>query len=381
MTPFSLRTPDRILFGRDARLQAADAIADFGRKVALVRGGAVPWVDTLRQDLTDAGAEVLELRSAGEPSLPQLDAALARARPFEPDVVVAVGGGATVDLGKAIAGLIRSPLPPIAHFEVVGAGHPIDGPVCPFVAIPTTSGTGAEATKNAVITVPERAIKVSLRDDRMLAALALVDPALTDGCPKALTLASGLDAVTQLIEPYVSCRANPVTDSLCRDMIPQALAALARLMQTEDPDARDTLSRASLLSGIVLANSGLGIVHGLAGVIGGRTGAPHGALCGRLLPASLTVNHAALRDAGQSTARIDEVWGWIGEALGQDRANRREALESFLAANGLTTLEAMGCTAADHAAIAAQAAKASSTKANPVVLTEAQIAGILAQTP
>ena len=376
MVPFGIILPGKTLFGRGCRTETARQVAALGQRVLLVRGRSVAWVDELTAELRSHGLTVCELFSAGEPTLDQLRDARVQARQGRPDCVLAVGGGATIDLGKAIAALVRSESDPAAHLEVIGEGKPIEPDPLPFVAVPTTSGTGAEATRNAVIAVPERAIKVSLRDNRMMPCLAVVDPALTDRAPKHLTLATGLDAITQLIESYLSVRANPVTDALCQNALPGAIAALARLMEAEDPKARDALSRASYLSGIALANAGLGIVHGLAGVIGGHGGA-HGAICGRLLPAALTINAQAVRERGLDDARLVQVDDWLTKVLGEVSGTGPLVLRRFVDHHGLPPLEALGCPRADHRHLARLAMTASSTKTNPVTLTEDEIVSIL----
>ena len=376
MTPFGLILPERTLFGRGCRNEAAQRVAGLGQRVLLVRGRSVGWVDDLAAVLRSYGLAAIELFSGGEPTLDQLRDLLEQARRFRPDCVLAVGGGATIDLGKAIAALARSERDPLVHFEVIGEGKPITPDPLPFIAMPTTSGTGAEATKNAVIAVPEQAIKVSLRDDRMIPDLAIVDPGLTDGAPKQVTLATGLDAITQLIESYLSRRANPVTDALCRGALPGAIAALACLMETEDADARDSLSRASYVSGIALANVGLGVVHGLAAVIGGRGGA-HGAVCGRLLPAALTVNERVAREKDLDNARFRQIDSWLTESLGGASGTGPQSLRRFVDQHGLSTLEALGCSQEKHYELARLAMNASSTRTNPVTLNEHEIAEIL----
>lgn len=379
MAPFSLILPGKTLFGRGCRSETVPQVAAMGQRVLLVRGRSVGWVDGLAAGLRSDGLAAIDLFSGGEPTLDQIRDSLEQARRFHPDCVLAVGGGATIDLGKALAALVRSESDPAVHLEVIGEGRPIGPDPLPFVAIPTTSGTGAEATKNAVIALPEQAIKVSLRDDRMMPDLAFVDPALTDGAPKHLTLATGLDAITQLIESYLSRRANPVTDALCQGALPGAIAALARLMEVEDADARDTLSRASYLSGIALANVGLGVVHGLAAVIGGRGGA-HGAICGRLLPAALTVNARVVRDKGLDDARFRQIENWLTEALCGATGTGLETLRRFVDDHGLSTLEALGCPQEDYLEMAGRAMKASSTKTNPVSLNKHEVAEILHKT-
>jgi hypothetical protein len=258
---------------------------------------------------------------------------------------------------------------------VVGKGLPLAAPPLPFIAIPTTAGTGAEVTKNAVIGLPDHARKVSLRDDRMLARLAIVDPALTDRCPRAVTLASGLDAVTQVIEPYVSVRATPFTDALARPAIGLGLGALLRLMQAEDPRARDELAWTSLCGGLALANGGLGAVHGLAGPIGGMTGAPHGAICGALLAPVLAANGA--RATGIAAERLAEVRGMIARVFRVAPGAAFETLARWVRDQGLPGLVALGLSPEARAVAAEAALGSSSMKGNPVALGPRELIGIM----
>ncbi|SDF41236.1 iron-containing alcohol dehydrogenase [Limimaricola pyoseonensis] len=376
MTGFDFLTVGRIAFGRGRAAEAAAAVRAHGGRVVLVRGGSVAFADRLAEDLRAGGAEVVEIRAKGEPTLPQLEAAVAQAREAGAEVVVAVGGGSVLDLGKAVAALVPAPRGALAHLEVVGEGRPLEAPPLPFIALPSTAGTGAEVTKNAVIALPDHGRKVSLRDDRMLADLAIVDPALTDDAPRAVTLASGLDAVTQVIEPYLSRRANPLTDAICRAAIPRGLQALARLMQGEDPAARGDLAFTSLAGGLALANAGLGAVHGFAGVLGGRTGAAHGALCGRLLPEVLRANRAAAGRAGADLSRYDEVEGWLRAALG-GAGDAPDLLAARIDGWGLPRLGAMGVTADAIPELAAESRTSSSMKGNPHDLDDATLCAIL----
>lgn len=376
MTAFSLTAPDRTIFGRDSRTAATAEIARFGARMMLVRGRSVAWVDDLIGELGNIGCHVITVHSEGEPTLDHVRNAVAIARGHRPDCIVSIGGGAAIDLGKAVAGLCVSDGDAAAYLEL-GQTAPLHlNEPLPFVAIPTTAGTGAEATRNAVIGVPERQVKISLRDPRLVPELALVDPALTDCTPKALTLASGLDAITQLIESYLCNRANPITDALCRSSIPTAISALFRLMQGEDRQARDDMARASYLSGLALANSGLGIVHGLASVIGGR-GAAHGAICGRLLASGLAVNVEALQRRSADVARFREVDEWLATGLGVPGESGNLALQHFVNANGLPTLNDLGVLNEETDKIAGLAASASSTKANPVELDHEEIGDLL----
>ena len=377
-TPYGFSGPVRTLFGRGSRAEAARLIAEMGSRVLVVRGRAVCWAETLARELREAGVSVEVLYSTGEPTLEGLRAALEEARAAGPDCVVAIGGGAVVDFGKALAGLIPGEGDPADYLEI-GAGDPRPFPdPLPFVAVPTTSGTGAEATKNAVIGVPEQQMKISLRDPRLMPTLALVDPALTDGTPKAVTLACGLDALTQLIESYLTRKANPVTDALCRGTIPDTVAALAQVMTAENAGARDAMARASHLSGLALANSGLGVVHGLAAVLGTEGGA-HGAICGRLLPAALEVNAEAAQAAGQPTERFAEVREWLATGLGGAADDALTTLRAFIDRHGLPSLSELGCPVEAEQAVAERALGASSTKGNPVTLDVERIGEILSR--
>lgn len=375
MTPFGIAAPGRILFGRGEAAKAVGLIVAYGRRGVVVHGAQAARAAWLIDALRGAGADVLALSCPGEPTLAILETALTAARGHGAQWVVGLGGGAALDLGKAVAGLAPGTTLPMDHLEVVGRGLPLSAPPLPFIAIPTTSGTGAEVTKNAVIGIPEHGRKVSLRDDRMLARLAIVDPALTDGSPRAVTLASGLDAITQVIEPYVCTRANPFTDALALPAIQLGINALIRLMHFEDAQARDDMAWVSLCGGLALANAGLGAVHGLAGVIGGRVPSPHGAICGVLLGPVLAVNRA--RATGAAQARLEQVCGIVAAALGVTPQSAPTALARWATAAGLPTLAALGLDPADHADVAAAAIASSSMKANPAALSVADLIEVL----
>lgn len=372
MTPFGITAPGRILFGRGEAAKAPVLIRSFGARGLIVHGANPARAAWLVEAL---GPGTLPLACNGEPTLADLEAALQVARDHRPDWVVSIGGGAAIDLGKALAGLIPATGGPMDHLELVGKGLPLQADPLPFIAIPTTAGTGAEVTKNAVIGVPDLGRKVSLRDDRMVARLAIIDSALTDGCPKPVTLASGLDAVTQVIEPFVSIKATPYTDALARPAIRTGLLALMALMQGEDIEARDRMAWVSLCGGLALANAGLGAVHGFAGVIGGMTGAAHGAVCGALLGPVLVANRNAT--TGAARKRLDEVCAILAEVLGSTDAEAPAALQAWTWAEGLQGLAALGVREDQHAGIVAAAKEASSMKGNPVPLTEEALRNVL----
>ena len=378
---FSFMTATEILFGRGQAGQAVTKIAALGPRVLLVHGRDASRADWLSDALDDAGTAVARFAVPGEPDMDLIAAGLNAARNHGAAAVVALGGGAVIDAGKAIAALVPATRPILDHLEVVGRGLPLDAAPLPFAALPTTAGTGAEVTRNAVIGVPEHRRKVSLRDARMLPRLAVVDPALTDVCPRAVTLASGLDALTQVIEPFTSTRANAMTDALCRDAIPQALPALLRLMKGEDSAARDTMAWVSLCGGLALANAGLGAVHGLAGPLGGLTGAAHGAICGALLPPVLRANRRAVSDPALAR-RLDQVGHWIGDAFGQPYAtldNACNLLADWSRQAGLKRLADLGIGTDARSGAAEAAATSSSMKANPALLTTKTLRAIMAE--
>ncbi|MEP2641467.1 iron-containing alcohol dehydrogenase [Roseobacter sp.] len=358
---FDFLTAGRIVFGRGKADVVASAVRAMGQRVLLVRGRSVSWVDTLAATL---GAQTTTVICQGEPTIDMVDDAVRVARAAGCDVVLAVGGGSVIDLGKAVAALVPGATNIMDHLESVGRAQPLGADPLPFVAVPTTSGTGAEVTKNAVIAVPAAGRKVSLRDNRMLPNLAVIDPALTDNAPRGQTLASGLDALTQVVEPYLSGRANPLTDALCRAAIPQGARALSQLAQAETQGARDDMAFVSLMGGLALANAGLGAVHGLAGVMGGRLGAPHGLICGRLLGPVLAANATALPD----NTRFEEVAQWLGAGFDMDPSSVFETLPHHLDKWGVARLGQWVTPQVDLMQIAQEAASASSMQANPCVL-------------
>lgn len=377
MITFAFQTPPRILFGRGEAAKAPSLIRAFGHRGIVVHGATPLRAAWLVDALGDAGCSVTPICCAQEPTLAMLEAALAKVRGLSAQWVVAIGGGAVLDFGRALAGLITAPAPAMDYLEIVGRGLVLPEPSVPFIALPTTAGTGAEASKNAVIGLPEHGRKVSLRHDGLLARLVIVDPALTDGCPRAITLASGMDAICQVVESFVSSRATPFTDALTRPAIGAGLTALERLMQGENPDARDQMAWVSLSSGMALANGGLGAVHGLAGPIGGVCGAAHGAVCGALLAPVLALNRS--RATGPAAARLDEVCQIIGAALGCTPQDAPRRLEAWGKTAGLLSLRDLGLDPALHDQVAEAALTSSSMKGNPVALTKADALKLLDQ--
>jgi len=273
-------------------------------------------------------------------------------------------------------------MPPTDYLEVIGRGRPLQNPAAACIAIPTTAGTGAEVTRNAVLASPEHGVKVSMRSPHMLPRLAVVDPELTRSLPPEVTAATGMDALTQCLEAYVSRKANPLTDSLSREGLNRCARSLrTACRQGGNLKARTDMALASLFSGLALANGGLGAVHGIAGPLGGQLDAPHGALCGRLLPPVFAANVQRLQSESNpaASARFDAV---ARSLTGDPAATAADAvlwLEVLRRELKIPPLSAYGLSSADLPTVAAKALKASSMQGNPVPLDKDAIITILEQ--
>lgn len=376
LQPFSLQLPSSIQFGRGTANSAIAWIEQHCRNVLIIHGASSRRSAWLMEQLAkQRDIDFCQFACPREPDVPLVEAAVALGRDAGVDAIVGIGGGAVIDLAKAVAGFIPAAGKTLDYLEVVGKGEALDAEPLPWLAIPTTAGTGAEVTANAVIGVPEAERKVSLRDPRLLANLAIVDPALTDNSPTHVTLASGLDAITQVIEPYISSQANAFTDALCRDAIPRGLAAIQVLMRQESTAARDQMAWTSLCGGLALANAKLGAVHGLAGPLGGVSTAAHGAIAGVLLPWALAVNAAAT--TGETAQRIDEIRQWISAAFDVPQHSAFDDLARWSSEQGLPALRDMGVGRNQLPAIAQAAQGSSSMRGNPVALSVEQLLEIM----
>ena len=373
---FEFATAARLLFG-EGRLREVGAIAaELGSHALLVESGsgrAEPVVAVLHEH----GVATTRLHVRGEPTTTVVEQGAEHARRDGCDLVVAIGGGSVIDAGKAVAALITNREPLVEYLEVVGNARPLAERSVPTIAIPTTAGTGAEVTRNAVLMVEERRVKVSLRNASMLPAVAIVDPELTYSLPPDVTASTGLDALTQCLEPFVSPKGNPITDAVAREGLRRAAAALARAVRHGgDVEARRDMAVASLCGGLALANAKLGAVHGFAAPLGGMYPVPHGVACARLLAPVAEINVRALRERGAGTAalaRYDEVARLLtgrAEARAEDGVAWLRALVEEL---GVPRLAAYGIRREDVGAVVAQARRASSMQGNPVVLTDDEL--------
>jgi alcohol dehydrogenase class IV len=347
----------------------------------LVVGGAGRGTDVLIRALDSEGVRVSEFRVTQEPAVELVLAGLDRARAGECDVIIAVGGGSVIDAAKAIAALLANPGTIYDYLEVVGKGQPLPNPSVACIAVPTTAGTGSEVTRNAVIAVKERKVKVSLRGPSILPRLAIVDPELTYSLSASVTATSGLDALTQLIEPFLSTASNPMTDAVCSEGIRRVARSLKLACErADDRAAREDMALASLFSGMALANAKLGAVHGFAGPIGGMFPASHGSICARLLPVVFEINLRALRQRSHNSPILDR-FAQVAQLLTSDPHATPEAgtlwLRELCNALRVPPLAAHGVSTSDFAEIIAQAKKASSMKGNPVELTDEELTGVL----
>jgi alcohol dehydrogenase class IV len=380
---FEFATATRILFGPGALREVTPLAAAFGRRALVVTGRdparAAPLLEALRQQRIEA----ITFTVSGEPTTATALEGVQRAREAECDFVIGFGGGSALDTGKAVAALLANGGGLLDYLEVIGQGKPLARPSAPYIAIPTTAGTGSEVTRNAVLASPEHRVKVSLRSPLMLPRLAVVDPELTYSLPPEVTATTGLDALTQLVEPFTSNAPNPMTDAICREGMRRAARSLRRASEHgSDAAAREDMSLASLFSGMALANSRLGAVHGLAGPIGGMFPAPHGAICAQLLPMVMEANVRALRGhSGErphdALARYDEVARILTGKVTATAADGVAWVSELCAALNVPPLSRYGVAEADFPALAAQAQQASSMKGNPIPLTDQEVTGIL----
>ena len=387
---FEFSTARRIVFGTGVAEQIPSLTAGYGKRAFLVLGSKPDRFQPILDAVASRDVVATVFSVATEPTTEMVQAAVAAARGAKANVVLAIGGGSVIDVGKVVAAMLTNEGELSDYLEVVGKGRPLREQAAPLIAVPTTAGTGAEVTYNAVLGVPQQQVKVSMRSPLMLPRWAIVDPLLTHSMPPELTASTGLDALTQLIEAFVSNKANPLTDGICREGMQRAARSLRQAFEDgSNTEAREDMSLASLLGGMALANAKLGAVHGFAGPLGGVTGAPHGAICGRLLPCVMQANVLALqnRPAGNSEnpgedvravlARFDEIARIL---TGKNTATALDAVSwigDLCTALGLPGLRRYGLSSVDFPAIVAKAQKASSMQGNPVELSEEELTAIL----
>jgi alcohol dehydrogenase class IV len=381
---FEFATAIRIIFGPGALREIGTLAAEFGKRALVVTGRDVSRAEKLLMPLREAGVSAATFSVTGEPEISTVESGVTLAKKENCDCIVGFGGGSALDTAKAIAAMLANDGDLLDYLEVIGRGKPLTKPAAPLIAIPTTAGTGSEVTRNAVLSSPGHGLKVSLRSPLMLAKIALVDPEFTYDLPPAITARTGLDALTQLIEPFVSSRANPMTDGLCVEGLVRATRSLRIAFHDgQNKSAREDMALASLFGGLALANSGLGAVHGFAGPIGGMfSNAPHGAICAALLPPAMRANIHALRlrdSQNQALKRYDQI---ARICTGDPHATADAGVEwvhRLVDELQIPRLETYGIKSEHVDELVRKAAQASSMKANPITLTPEELAETLRQ--
>lgn len=378
---FEFATANRIIFGVGRLYDLGPIAAEMGRRALVVIGGtslrAAALFDVLRQQ--QVHSDIFQV--IGEPTVEMVQEGVLKARRSHCDLVIGCGGGSVIDAGKAIAALLTNPGQALDYLEVIGQGRQLTQPPLPYIAVPTTAGTGAEVTRNAVLGSPQHRIKVSLRSPLMLPKLALIDPELTLTMPPPVTATTGLDALTQVLEPYVCNQTNPLTDAFCLDGLHRVARSLrAAYHDGDDLRAREDMVLASLEGGLALANAKLGAVHGFAGPFGGLFDAPHGGVCAALLSGVMEANLAALMERAPGSPALDR-YADIAQILTDDPSATAAAGVAWVAALcrdlQIPGLGAYGLTEADFPDLIAKAQQASSMKGNPIQLTVEELEEIL----
>jgi alcohol dehydrogenase class IV len=378
---FEFATANRIIFGSGTLQEVGSLAASLGHHALVVNGQGAADPGRLLEFLAAKGVSGLEFAVAGEPTTDLVREGVLAAKAGSCDFVIGFGGGSCLDTAKAIAAMLANPGDVYDYLEVIGKGKGLSQPSFPIIAIPTTAGTGSEVTRNAVLASPEHRVKVSLRSPSMLPRVALVDPELTYSLPAPITASTGMDALAQLVEPFVSVRANPLVDALCREgMRRSARSLFVAYSSGSDAVAREDMSLASLYGGLALANAGLGAVHGFAAPIGGMFPAPHGAVCARLLAPVIRVNIQALQSR-QTESQVLVRYLEVAQILtGSPQAGVKDGMmwvEELVDAMKIPRLGEYGMTDQDISILVEKGAVASSMQANPIKLTPEELRAIL----
>lgn len=380
---FEFATATRIVFGCGAAGRIGAEAAALGRHALVLTGARPDRSIPLLRELENHHVRYTSFQISHEPTTELVLAAADRATADGCDLVIGIGGGSVIDAGKAVAALLANGGDLMDYLEVIGSGRPLGRASAPFIAVPTTAGTGAEVTRNAVLESSTHRVKVSMRSPFMLPRLALVDPELTVSMPPALTATTGLDALTQLLEAFVSRNANPMTDAICREGLARAARSLwPAFCNGHDLTARENMCIASLFSGLALANAKLGTVHGIAGPFGGRFKAPHGAVCGRLLPLVMAANIAALRERAPDSPTLTRFQEAARILTGNPGANAEDAaawLRDLCSRLAIPALSAYGFSSEHATDLIADSMRSSSMRGNPIDLSQAELLSILSQ--
>jgi len=378
---FEFSTVAKIIFGAGKLNSIGALLEEFGARVLIVSGAPVELSDRLLNLLNLHGIHCSLLKIDLEPTVDVIREVVGLVRRELPSLLIGIGGGSALDTAKATAALSTNPGDITEYLEVIGLNKPLINPSLPLIAIPTTSGTGSEVTRNAVIGSPEQHVKVSLRGPYLLPRIAIVDPELTISLPPSITATTGLDALTQLIEPFTCSSPNPLTDAFCLEGIQRIARALNQAYDDgSNLHTREDMSLASLFSGLALANAKLGAVHGLAGSIGGEIPAQHGAICASLLPNVMAINISALINRSPGHPTLDRYIK-VGKLLSGDPTATADTgvqwIQTFCQHANIQPLSSFGLTETHFFKIIEKALKASSMKGNPIILTKDELRNIL----
>jgi alcohol dehydrogenase class IV len=374
---FKFSTANQIFFGPGTVKQVASLAVERGSRPLVLTGGSCERASALMDDLTAGGMKINRHAVASEPTVDMALAAVRSARRAECDLVIGIGGGSVIDTGKVVAALITNSGRLADYLEVIGAARPLAHPSAPYIAIPTTAGTGSEVTRNAVLGSPQHRVKVSMRSPFMMPDMAVIDPDLTISLPPAITAVTGLDAFTQLMEAFVSNQSNALTDGICREGLLRAAHSLLRAYENgDDRGARENMCLASLFSGMALANAKLGAVHGIAGPLGGMISGAHGAICAALLPGVMETNMKALRKRAANSPALARYKELARILTGSAKARAEDSIswvKNLCQSLQVESLAHLGLSKSDLPDVVAKSQKASSMQGNPIRLTEAEL--------
>lgn len=380
---FEFATATQIIFGQGTAQEIAPHASQLGKRACVITGKDTRRSAFLFEQLAQHQVKTIQFSVSGEPTIEVALEGLQKARDAECDVVIGFGGGSVLDTGKVVAALLTNPGNLMDYLEVIGQGKPLKHPSAPYIAVTTTAGTGAEVTRNSVLGSLKHQVKVSMRSPLMLPRLAIVDPELTQTMPPSITASTGLDALTQVIEPYVSNKANPLTDSICREGMQRAARSLQKAYENgNDLAAREDMSLTNLFGGLALANAKLGAVHGFAGPIGGMFPASHGVICARFLPYVMESNVKALQTRDPQSEYLKRYTEVAQILTGNSSASATDGvawIQQLCEALKVPALTDYGLTRAMFPEVIEKSKKASSMKGNPILLTDQELEMILQQ--
>ncbi|MDC5821406.1 iron-containing alcohol dehydrogenase [Vibrio europaeus] len=378
---FQFMTSTRIIFGEGALQSSLSVINQYGYSVLLVTGKNTDRASAILHYIKQQNMRYQHVAISGEPNITMIEETALVGRKFKPDMVIAIGGGSVLDMGKALAAVIPNQGDVYDYVEVVGRNVPLKSTPIPFIAIPTTASTGSEVTRNAVLRSGQDQVKVSLRSPDMLADVAIIDPTLTYGTDKLTSGRGAMDAFTHLMEAYVCGDPNPLTDMICEEGLRRLSQSILPACLQDDYKARANLSFAAMLGGMAITNAKLGAAHGLASALGGKLDAPHSVITGRLAPFVMTENIKAAKQAG----RGDVLYRYskVAQILtGRVNACRDDAIlwvNMMLEKLALPKLDSFGICTTSFEEVADDALKSVAIKGNPLPLTKERLTYILRQ--